>query len=114
MKEFFIIPTPRFVKDIKRLAKKFRNINDDLDEILSQLEKGELLGDLIKTISADEQIYKCRVPNTSDKKGKSGGFRVIYYAVTIDNEIYLLTLYSKTETETIDISTLIKYIDGID
>jgi len=34
-------------------------------------------------------------------KGKSGGVRVIYYFKRNDNEIWLLTIYSKSETENI-------------
>ena len=32
-------------------------------------------------------------------KGKSGGVRVIYYLKRQDNEIWLLTIYSKNEVE---------------
>ena len=34
-------------------------------------------------------------------KGKSGGVRVIYYFKIRDDEIWLLTIYSKTEMENI-------------
>lgn len=34
-------------------------------------------------------------------KGKSGGVRVIYYFKKQDNEIWLLTIYSKSEVESI-------------
>jgi hypothetical protein len=34
-------------------------------------------------------------------KGKSGGVRVIYYFKRQDNEIWLLTIYSKSEVENI-------------
>jgi len=34
-------------------------------------------------------------------KGKSGGVRVTYYLKKQDDEIWLLTIYSKSETETI-------------
>ena len=34
-------------------------------------------------------------------KGKSGGIRVIYYWKRVDNEVWLLTAYGKSERETI-------------
>ena len=34
-------------------------------------------------------------------RGKSGGVRVIYYFKRQDDEIWLLTIYSKSEMETI-------------
>jgi hypothetical protein len=36
-----------------------------------------------------------------DRKGKSGGVRIIYYFKKKDDEIWLLTIYSKNETENI-------------
>ena len=36
-----------------------------------------------------------------DGRGKSGGVRVIYYFKKQDNEIWLLTIYSKNEVESI-------------
>ena len=34
-------------------------------------------------------------------KGKSGGVRIIYYWKQADNEVWLLTVYGKSERETI-------------
>ena len=39
-------------------------------------------------------------------KGKSGGVRVIYYFKKHDDEIWLLTIYSKNEVENIPIHVL--------
>jgi hypothetical protein len=39
-------------------------------------------------------------------KGKSGGVRVIYYFKRQDDEIWLLTIYSKSEVENIPAHTL--------
>lgn len=36
-----------------------------------------------------------------DRKGKSGGVRIIYYFKKKDDEIWLLTIYSKNEIENI-------------
>ena len=46
-------------------------------------------------------VYKVRLPNRAAQRGKSGGFRVIYY-VQIEDLVTLLTIYSKTEE--IDVS----------
>ena len=46
-------------------------------------------------------------------KGKSGGFRIIYYLRSSDNTIYLLTIYAKAYKEDIDpveIKALLKKI----
>ena len=41
-------------------------------------------------------------------KGKSGGVRVIYYFKKRDDEIWLLTIYSKNETESIPAHILLR------
>jgi mRNA-degrading endonuclease RelE of RelBE toxin-antitoxin system len=38
--------------------------------------------------------------------GKSGGVRIVYLARSDASEVYLLTLYSKSESESISLSTL--------
>lgn len=44
------------------------------------------------------------------KRGKRGGFRIIYYFFSQYNKIYLLTIYSKAQKETIKKSELKKYL----
>ena len=46
-------------------------------------------------------------------KGKSGGVRVIYYLKRQDDEIWLLTIYSKSETENIPAHILRKIAEEI-
>ena len=41
-------------------------------------------------------VYKVRLPNRAARRGKSGGFRVIYY-VQFSDRVTLLTIYSKTD-----------------
>jgi len=51
--------------------------------------------------SLGNSCYKIRVSNSSIPTGKSGGFRVITYFIDNENNLYLLSIYSKTEKETI-------------
>lgn len=59
-------------------------------------------------------IYKVRLADESKGKGKSGGFRVITYLVeetTTDTDIYLITIFDKSEDASIgkdDIKKIIK------
>ncbi len=41
-------------------------------------------------------MFKLRVRNSDIQKGKSGGYRLIYYVKTVKG-IILLTIYAKTE-----------------
>jgi hypothetical protein len=44
--------------------------------------------------------------SSRDGTGKSGGVRVIYLNRDAAGEVYLLTLYAKSESENISLSTL--------
>ena len=57
--------------------------------------------------------YKVRLGIKSKGKGKSGGARVITYVLTDDGEIYLLTIYDKSDLSTIDDKTLKSLIKEI-
>ena len=87
---------PRFERELKWLAKKYKKIARDLavfkEEILKNPTQGAALGN---------NCYKIRIPNSSIPTGKSGGFRVITLVKIERDNIVLLTIYSKTEKENI-------------
>lgn len=84
-----------FEKELKRLHRKYPSVVDEVATLVEQLEQGTLPGDEIPNV-AGYAVYKVRLPNPSARKGKSGGFRVIYYARRT-NFIGLITIYSKSE-----------------
>jgi mRNA-degrading endonuclease RelE of RelBE toxin-antitoxin system len=90
--------TDRFQKDVRRLSKRYRRIRLDLQPIITRLEAGEILGDRIPQM--DRPVFKVRVKNSDVQKGKSGGYRVIYYLKTSDR-ILLVTMYSKSDVSDI-------------
>jgi mRNA-degrading endonuclease RelE of RelBE toxin-antitoxin system len=98
LKLFF---SDRFKKDIRKLGKRYRSIRLDLQPLIEQLEAGESPGDQIS--DTDHIIFKVRVKNSSIQKGKSGGYRVIYYVKT-NIQIILLTIYSKSDQSSIEAS----------
>jgi mRNA-degrading endonuclease RelE of RelBE toxin-antitoxin system len=83
-----------FKKNLKKLEKKYRSIEEDLEPLIQQLESGETPGDRIS--GNKYPVYKARVKNSDNKKGQSSGYRVIYYTITTD-AILLTTIYSKSE-----------------
>ncbi|MFB2977345.1 type II toxin-antitoxin system RelE/ParE family toxin [Microseira sp. BLCC-F43] len=84
----------RFGRDVRRLGKRYRTIRLDIQPLIEQLESGELPGDQIPDM--DYTVFKVRIKNSSIQKGKSGGYRVIYYLKTSD-QILLVTMYSKSD-----------------
>ncbi len=101
---FKIDTIPRFEKDDKKLKKKFPQIKADLTELIKKLSLNPELG-----VHLGENIFKVRIPNSSIPTGKSGGFRVITYYKT-DEILYLVTIYSKTEQDSILTEKLKKII----
>jgi mRNA-degrading endonuclease RelE of RelBE toxin-antitoxin system len=91
--------TPEFKRNLRVLSKKYRNIRSDIQPVLEQIMKGDLVGDKIPQ-TGDYTIFKVRVKNRDIRKGKSAGYRLIYYVKTDKNSI-LITIYSKTEKSNI-------------
>jgi mRNA-degrading endonuclease RelE of RelBE toxin-antitoxin system len=86
-----------FDKQIKRLSKKHSSIKKDLISLVNDLmtnpQKGTPLG---------KNCFKIRLSITSKGKGKSGGARVITYVQIIDETIYLLSIYDKSEKDNLN------------
>ena len=89
--------TALFKRNLKKLAKKYPRINRDLSNLLDQLENGEFNGDELQGFVGS--VYKIRVGSIDQKKGKRGGFRIIYIIVTDIETVHLLTIYAKAQQE---------------
>lgn len=92
-----VIPSEKFKKEAKRLIKKFPSLKQELSDLGKLLsvnpESGTPLGN---------GTYKIRISIKSKGKGKSGGARVISCVISENEEIYLLTIYDKSEFDSID------------
>lgn len=91
-----IVLTPYFRKDLKTLAKRYRSVRSDLQPLIEQLQAGELPGDRVAGVGA--VLFKVRLKNSNLQKGKSAGYRVIYY-LRAQDRIVLMTIYSKSDRE---------------
>lgn len=89
---------PTFRRNLRKLGKKYRSIQADVQPVIEQLEQGECPGDRIPGL--EYEVFKLRVRNRDIQKGKSGGYRLIYYLKTANN-ILLLSIYSKSEQDDI-------------
>lgn len=87
--------TPEFKRNLRKLSKKYRNIRSDVQPVIEQIQKGDFTGDQIPR-TGDYTIFKVRVRNRDVSKGKSAGYRLIYYVKNEENVI-LITIYSKSE-----------------
>lgn len=99
-----IISLESFKKDVKKLYKKNKKLLQDLRTFNETLLENPKIG-----IELFSKLYKMRLENSSSNSGKSG-FRVIYYYLDEEENIYLLKIYSKTEIENIKEEILIKIL----
>ena len=103
-----VIPTSTFKKEAKKLIKKFPSLKSELLDLSKSLAESPETG-----TSLGNNTFKIRVAIQSKGKGKSGGARVITYVVTADKEIYLLTIYDKSDLASVDDKTLKNIIQSL-
>ena len=89
-----IVFTPEFKRNLRQLAKKYRQIKADVQPLLDELTRGHTPGDHIPGVRYT--VFKARVKNSDSRKGTSGGYRIIYQRVHA-RLVVLITIYSKTE-----------------
>lgn len=94
--EVSIKTIPEFDRRAKRLAKKFKSLKSDLQQLVNVLRQAPTHG-----TDLGEGVFKIRLAIASKNGGKSGGGRVITYAVKVADpdcyEVTLLTIYDKSE-----------------
>lgn len=95
--------TPEFKRNLRHLARKYRRIKNDIQPLVEQLLAGENPGNQIP--STGYTVFKVRIRNSDQNKGKRSGYRVIYYLATA-RLVILITIYSKTEQGDIPIHHL--------
>ena len=100
--------TPEFKRNLRALAKKYRNIQSDVQLVIDQLQTGKLIGD--KVSGTRYTIFKVRVQNKDIRKGKSAGYRLIYYLKT-PQLILLVTIYSKSEQSDISAEQIRRIVE---
>lgn len=106
--KYEVIPSEKFKKEAKRLVKKYPSLKEELKLLSCKLEANPETGTPLCG-----NIFKIRISIKSKGKGKSGGARVITYLLNENLEVYLLTLYDKSEFDIIDETTLKKIIASI-
>ena len=99
--------TEEFYRQLKRLAKRYRSLADDLDTLQHELMDNPNIG-----VSLRGGKRKIRIGVKSKGGGKRGGLRVITLNVVVeatDTCINLLTIYDKKEIPNVSD----QYIDEI-
>ena len=84
-----------FKKSAKRLSKRYKSLKKDLKIFTDSLESNPRQGTELLV-----DIYKVRIRNSDNNKGKSSGYRIITYLIT-EYDILLVNIYSKNDMENI-------------
>lgn len=107
-----IIPQKHFLKEIKRLAKKYRSLKQDLQALQDELERNPLAG-----VELGGGVRKLRMAIGSKNRGKSHGARVITYTYIINEAegiVNLIFIYDKEERENISRKEIEELIDDME
>jgi hypothetical protein len=83
-----------FTRRLQALAKE--RSEDVLLEIQNDLLANPKRG---KVMEGTAGVRKARVANPARGKGKSGGFRYLYFYIEQDGQIFLLMIFSKDEQD---------------
>ena len=105
MDKLSIIPFKTFLKDVKQLKKRYKNILDDIEDFKIILENTPTIG-----ISLGYGVYKVRIKNRNKNQGKRGGYRIITCFIDENNTVYLVKMYDKSEIESIKTNKLLEII----
>jgi len=103
--------TSVFEKYFKRYSKKFLSISNEILELEKLLIENPKLG-----TDLGDDLFKIRLAVKSKNKGKSGGFRVVTYLVTENDnnlDINLIIIYDKSEIEDIPKKELLEIVKEI-
>lgn len=97
-----------FNKELKRLLRKYHVVVDEVELLVGELKRDERPGDKIPNVGYD--VYKVRLKNPAAGRGKSGGFRVVYYARLADF-VVLISIYAKSEQENMSVERIRRVIE---
>lgn len=106
---YFVRTTRRFESEFKRLLKKYPSLSKEVFQLIHSLELNPTQG-----IPLGQGCYKLRLSIKSKGKGKSGGARVITYVQVTNKSVDLLTIYDKSEQDSIQMAALKQLLTELD
>ncbi len=104
-----VVLTAFFKRRFKELKKRHRSLGADVLALVGSLESTPVQGTPI-----GKDCYKIRLAISSKGAGKSGGGRVITYVRLLQGKVYLLTIYDKTDTDTLTTKELLELLEGME
>lgn len=106
---YFVRTTQRFESELKRLSKKYPSLSKEVFELILFLESNPIHGTPLGL-----GCYKLRLAIKSKGKGKSGGARVITFVHVTKKSVDLLSIYDKSEQDSIKLAELRQLVSELD
>lgn len=106
--KFEVLVTSEFKRSSKPLLKKYKSLKSDLLDLVLSLEENPYQG-----VPLGSDCYKVRVSIRSKGKGKSGGARIITCVKIIKQSVYLITIYDKSDRDSISKNELSKLLESL-
>lgn len=103
-----VIIEKSFDRPAKRLTKRYPSFPTDLLTLIDDLESNALLGNPL-----GGNVRKVRLAIKSKGKGKSGGAREITYIYLERGRVHLLTVYDKSDQESVTDEEIIELVKGV-
>jgi mRNA-degrading endonuclease RelE of RelBE toxin-antitoxin system len=109
-----IVITNNFQREAKKYFKKYRSLKSELENLYNQLLENPQLG-----IPIGNNSFKIRISVKSKNRGKSAGMRVITHLEIdivrddVSNRVYLLSIYDKSEIESISDIEINRILKGL-
>ena len=103
-----VVESEKFLRQVSELKKKYPQVEEDIDNVKDQLlmiafKKVSELNVPIVEIDVKEvarEIWRIRVQNSDNNKGKRAGYRIFYCrSENKDDGIIFLGIYSKPDIE---------------
>lgn len=107
---YIIKYSPEFAKSLKKLAKRYPSIIDDLNDLIKTLKENSNQG-----VDLGGGFRKIRLRISSKGKGKSAGARVITFNFILCNdmqELILVAIYDKSDRENISMKEIKSILKG--
>ena len=98
-----------FERQAKKLIKKYPSLKHELFALIQELKADPTQG-----TSIGKSCRKIRLAIKSKGKGKRGGARVVTYFIELEGKVFLLSIYSKTNKESLtdkELEELLQFVE---
>jgi mRNA-degrading endonuclease RelE of RelBE toxin-antitoxin system len=103
-----VVYAEEFFRAARKLQRRYPHILDDAESLADRLEVDEKPGDRLRGL--EYKAYKVRVKNRDAQRGKSGGYRIIYYFESA-SKVVLITIYRKSDQSDIPTDVIRRIIE---